>query len=62
MAKFTDKKWLIDQYVTQRKSVEDIANHCNTTPPVIISWLNEFSIYRKLPSCVHSKIQCPKCG
>ena len=62
MAKFTDKKWLIEEYVNQKRSVEEIANQCNTTTTVIISWLNDFSIYRKLPSCVHSKYQCPKCG
>lgn len=62
MAKFTDKKWLIEQYVNQRRSVEEIANQCNTTTSTIISWLNDFNIYRKLPSCVHSKYQCPKCG
>lgn len=55
------KKWLYDQYVSQHKSIPLISEESGYTTTVIISKLNEFSIYRALPNCKHGKYQCPKC-
>lgn len=56
-----NKIWLETQYVREKRSIEDIAISCNVTKEVIISYLNQFDIFRSLPSCIHSKYQCPKC-
>lgn len=45
-SKYTDKNWLINQYVTQEIEIEDIAKNCKVTTTTIIRWLDEYRIYR----------------
>lgn len=62
MSNFKNKTWLEIEYVKKRKPILAIAQECGVGVNVIIEYLNEYGIYRKLPSCPHSKIACPKCG
>ena len=45
-ARYMDKDWLIDQYVTQEVEIVDIALACKVDKSVIIIWLDEYRIYR----------------
>ncbi len=44
--RYTDKNWLVNQYVTQEIEIEDIAKSCGVDKSVIIRWLDEYRIYR----------------
>lgn len=41
-----DKDWLFNQYVTQERSVSQIAEDLKVSNQLIIEWLNRFDIYR----------------
>jgi hypothetical protein len=53
--KFDDKDWLINQYVTQRKSVTQISEECKITRQTIIAYLDKYGIYRPIPKDIHPK-------
>lgn len=46
MEKYKDSKWLEEQYVTQERSIEDIAETCKVHRQTIVDALNDFKIYR----------------
>jgi hypothetical protein len=43
---YTDKNWLIDQYITKNKSVAKIAEENKVYKETIIKWLDIHGIYR----------------
>lgn len=54
-ARYMDKEWLHNQYVIQERSVTDIAEDCKVTRNTIISWLDEYSIYRNWRRAIDKK-------
>ena len=42
--KYTDRKWLYEQYKEQERSMADIAEECGVTAAVILKWLRRFGI------------------
>jgi hypothetical protein len=54
-ARYMDKDWLIDQYVTQEIEIVDIALSCKVDKSVIIRWLDEYGIYRNWRRTIDKK-------
>lgn len=52
---YTDKAWLEYQYVELEKSIDALANMCNTDKKNIIYYLNEYRIFRKIDHSKHPK-------
>ncbi len=44
---YTDKNWLIEQYVIQKKSLRDISKEFNFTEAIISYWLNKCNIEKR---------------
>lgn len=44
---FKNREWLYEQYVTQRQTVEQVAERCETTKEVILGALRKFDIPRR---------------
>jgi hypothetical protein len=55
LAKYRDKNWLYDQYVTQRKPAKQIAEECNVTHQTIVHYLDIHEIYRPMPKFKNNK-------
>lgn len=41
---YKSREWLFEQYVTHRKSMDNIASQCNVTSMTINNWLKRFDI------------------
>lgn len=41
---YQNKEWLYEQYVTNRRSMRDIADQCGVSSMAIHNWLNRFDI------------------
>ena len=52
---YKNKDWLIDQYITQRKSAKKIAEECKVDHQTIVHYLNVHEIDRPLPTEKHPK-------
>jgi hypothetical protein len=52
---YKNKDWLIDQYISQRKSARKIAEECKVDHQTIVHYLNVYEIYRPLPTEKHPK-------
>ena len=50
-----DPTWLEDQYRNQEKTIDQIAQMCNSDRSMVIYYLNEFRIYRKYNKDIHPK-------
>jgi len=44
--KYTDKDWLIEQYIVKERSVTQIAEELKIEKWLLIKWLDEYQIYR----------------
>ncbi len=50
-----DPVWLEDQYRNQEKTIDQLAQMCNSDRATVIYYLNEFRIYRKYDHSKHPK-------
>jgi len=44
---YKDKKWLSNQYTTNRKTASEIADKCDVSPSTILRWMGRFGIKRR---------------
>lgn len=52
---YKNKEWLYQRYVVDEIEPVDIAKEFKVTPKVIISWLDEFGIYRDYKRLMRKK-------
>jgi len=52
---YKNKEWLYQRYVVDEIEPADIAKEFKVTPKVIISWLDEFGIYRDYKRLMRKK-------
>ena len=43
---YKNKQWLYDRFVTQKRSIEEMAAEAQTTTMTIRNWLKEFNVKR----------------
>jgi hypothetical protein len=44
--KYTDKDWLIEQYIVKERTVAQICEELKIERWLLIKWLDEYKIYR----------------
>lgn len=44
---YKDKAWLLNQYVEEKKTLEEIGLLCSRSPCTIMNWLNRFGVNRR---------------
>jgi transposase-like protein len=44
---YKSKPWLAKRYLTDKKTVEEIAKECNVTAMTVFNWLKKFDLIRE---------------